>query len=206
MGVWSLIELKLLLYEKHIYKIWNSVTQAVNKYLKIFPFTPIRNETSTKFTQFTVLSSITGKMIPYYIKNVQIRSRGYKFWVHALLNACFLFGLNKTENSKKFHFLLLNWKVTSEKNYKVKYMYCIWFIICKFETSCHENIFITSEPETAIKIWAKSRENLFMPNANNKHNKGADQPARLRSLISAFVVRCLKSIIPLLAISEMPRP
>ena len=32
-----------------------------------------------------------------------------------------------------------------------------------------------------------------MPYANNK---GADQPAHLRSLISAFVVRCLESIIP----------
>ena len=42
-----------------------------------------------------------------------------------------------------------------------------------------------------------------MPNANNK---GADQPARQRSLISAFVVRCLDSIIPQLAISEISRP
>ena len=47
--------------------------------------------------------------------------------------------------------------------------------------------------------WATSWENLFMPYANNK---GADQPAHLRSLISAFVVRCLDSIIPLLAIAE----
>ena len=48
--------------------------------------------------------------------------------------------------------------------------------------------------------WASSWENLFMPYANNK---GADQPARPRSLISAFVVRCLDSIIPLLAIAEI---
>ena len=39
-----------------------------------------------------------------------------------------------------------------------------------------------------------------MPYANNK---GADQPAHLRSLISAFVVRCLDSIIPLVSISEI---
>ena len=39
-----------------------------------------------------------------------------------------------------------------------------------------------------------------MPNANNK---GADQPAHLRSLISAFVVHCLDSIIPLVSISEI---
>ena len=39
-----------------------------------------------------------------------------------------------------------------------------------------------------IIIWEK----LFMPYANNK---GADQPAHLHSLISAFVVRCLDSTI-----------
>ena len=46
----------------------------------------------------------------------------------------------------------------------------------------------------------EKRENLFMPYANNK---GADQPAHTRSLISAFVVRCLDSIIPLLAKSKI---
>ena len=35
---------------------------------------------------------------------------------------------------------------------------------------------------------------FFLPYANNK---GADQPAHLRSLINAFVVRCLDSIIPM---------
>ena len=35
------------------------------------------------------------------------------------------------------------------------------------------------------------------------NNKGADQPAHLRSLISTFVVRCLDSIIPLVSISEI---
>ena len=42
-----------------------------------------------------------------------------------------------------------------------------------------------------------------MPYSNNK---GADQPAHPRSLISAFVVRCLDSIISLLAIAEISRP
>ena len=41
---------------------------------------------------------------------------------------------------------------------------------------------------------------LFKPYANNK---GADQPAHPRSLISTFVVRCLDSIIPLVSISEI---
>ena len=38
-----------------------------------------------------------------------------------------------------------------------------------------------------------------MPYANNK---GADQPAHPVSVINAFVVRCLDSIIPLVSISE----
>ena len=37
------------------------------------------------------------------------------------------------------------------------------------------------------------------------NNKGADQPAHLRSLISAFVVRCLDSIISLDSIGEISR-
>ena len=45
-------------------------------------------------------------------------------------------------------------------------------------------------------IRVTSWENLFLPYANNK---GADQPAQ----ISAFVVRCLDSIIPLVSISEI---
>ena len=38
-----------------------------------------------------------------------------------------------------------------------------------------------------------------------ENNNGADQPAHPRSLISAFVPRCLDSIIPLLAIAEISR-
>ena len=41
-----------------------------------------------------------------------------------------------------------------------------------------------------------------MPYANNK---GTDQPAHPRSLISAFVIRCLDSIIPILAIGKISR-
>ena len=39
----------------------------------------------------------------------------------------------------------------------------------------------------------------FMPYVNNK---GADQPAHPRSLISTFVVRCLDSI-PILAVPKL---
>ena len=46
-------------------------------------------------------------------------------------------------------------------------------------------------------IWASSWENLFLPYANNK---GTDQPAHPRSLISTFVVHSLDSIISVVAI------
>ena len=47
-------------------------------------------------------------------------------------------------------------------------------------------------------FWARSGENVFMPDSNNK---GADdQPAYPHSLISTFVVRCLDSIISLVFI------
>ena len=42
-----------------------------------------------------------------------------------------------------------------------------------------------------------------MPYANNK---GADQPAHPHSLISAFVIRCLDSKVPLLAIAKISIP
>ena len=41
-----------------------------------------------------------------------------------------------------------------------------------------------------------------LPYANNR---GADQPAHLRSLISAIVIRCLDSIIPLVSLSKLSR-
>ena len=51
-------------------------------------------------------------------------------------------------------------------------------------------------------IWARSCEMCLMTYANNK---GADQPAHPRSLISTFVVRCLDSMIRILAISKVSR-
>ena len=67
----------------------------------------------------------------------------------------------------------------------------------------HHKILWTSEQmsrcynqNTCSVIWAISSENLFMLYANNK---GADKPAHLHNLISAFVVH----IIPLVSISEI---
>ena len=49
-------------------------------------------------------------------------------------------------------------------------------------------------------IWASSQDNLSSVFANNK---GADQTAHPRSLISAFVIRSLERIIYRLATSEI---
>ena len=49
-------------------------------------------------------------------------------------------------------------------------------------------------------IWALTRENLSSGLANNK---GADQPAHTRSLISAFVIGLLESRISKLANGEI---
>ena len=51
-------------------------------------------------------------------------------------------------------------------------------------------------------IWAISWENLFIALVNNKD---MDQPVHLHSLISTFVVRCLYSIMPTVAIPEIRR-
>ena len=48
--------------------------------------------------------------------------------------------------------------------------------------------------------WLKWATSLFMPYVNNK---GADQPAHRRSLISAFIVRFLDSIVSLVPVSEI---
>ena len=49
-------------------------------------------------------------------------------------------------------------------------------------------------------IWASTRENL---SSGYAYNTGADQPAHPRSLISAFVIRYLKSTIFNLATDEI---
>ena len=48
-------------------------------------------------------------------------------------------------------------------------------------------------------IWVLTRENLSSEFVNNK---SADQPAHPRSLISAFVIQVLESIISKLATSK----
>ena len=63
-----------------------------------------------------------------------------------------------------------------------------------------EHLAPTTTDTNSGNTWATSCENLFLPYANNK---GADQPAHLRSLISTFVIRCLDSIIPVVSICKI---
>ena len=58
----------------------------------------------------------------------------------------------------------------------------------------------TTKSHISDSVWATSWENLFMPYANNK---GADQPVRPRSLISAFVIHCLGSIISVVSVCKI---
>ena len=57
----------------------------------------------------------------------------------------------------------------------------------------------------------KSLSNTYEPDHEKTclilyaNNKAEDQPAHPRSLISAFVVRCLDSIVPILATSKISR-
>ena len=66
------------------------------------------------------------------------------------------------------------------------------------------------QEKTVTKIFNKTlvshvtghEQMCLMPYANNK---GADQPAHPRSLISAFVIRCQDRTIPLVSISKISR-
>ena len=75
------------------------------------------------------------------------------------------------------------------------------FMKVNFATILDELV-VWEKRQITFLIWAATRENLFLPFENNK---GADQPAHPRSLISTFVVRSLDSIIPLDSISEISK-
>ena len=81
-------------------------------------------------------------------------------------------------------------------------MASLWANIIAYESGCFPN-------NNTRHDWGENKDkgnmplqNLFIPYANIK---GADQPAHPSSLISTFIVRCLDSIIPLLAIAELSR-
>ena len=61
-----------------------------------------------------------------------------------------------------------------------------------------------SDPfDTLSYTYEPGHEKMYLMSYDNK--KGADQPARPRSLISGFVIRCLDSIISLDSIAEISR-
>ena len=111
----------------------------------------------------------------------------------------------------KKHWALATHKAHSEDSGWSESSLCT-LVILQVLLCCSSNV---SDPEWHLRlkpckidvdisyVWALSWENLFLPYANNK---GADHPAHPRSLISAFVVHCLDSIISLLSIAEISRP
>ena len=77
--------------------------------------------------------------------------------------------------------------------------------IVKVSQSTHTAILISfsvARKSTLDISWASSCETCLMSYTNNK---GADQTAHPRSLISTFVVHCLDSMICILAISKVSR-
>ena len=60
-----------------------------------------------------------------------------------------------------------------------------------------------SQRITALKISEPGHKKMCLMSYVN--NKGADQPAHPLSLISAFVIHCLDSIISLDSIAEISR-
>ena len=78
--------------------------------------------------------------------------------------------------------------------------------ICEWDVRRKTTVF-ESQPKhmfllSSLAFEPGHEKTCFMPYANNK---GADQPAHPRSLISAFVVRCLDSNIYLDSIAEISR-
>ena len=101
--------------------------------------------------------------------------------VHTLLYHC---NYKQTDNSFD------HWNFYTPNFEEVGGAYYIW-VVCLFVT-----IF------DASRMSHVTRKPVFA----YANNKGADQLVHPHSLISAFVVRCLDSIVPLLAIAETSRP
>ena len=83
------------------------------------------------------------------------------------------------------------------------FLHSVVFIFPKDPVFILLNIWTRRNPQTLTEIiWATSWENPFSPHANNK---GADQTAHPRSLISVFAVRFQDSILPILAKFKLSR-
>ena len=75
------------------------------------------------------------------------------------------------------------------------------------ELCCFSKVSHSHEVQSSLAIMCKISElgHEKMCLTSYANNKGADQPAHLRGLISAFVVRCLDSIISLDSIAKISR-
>ena len=77
---------------------------------------------------------------------------------------------------------------------------------CLYERVSHGDLFLDSQFLYGIfnlSINEPGHEKMCLMSYAN--NKGADQPVHPRSLISAYVVRCLDSIISLDSIAKISR-
>ena len=76
---------------------------------------------------------------------------------------------------------------------------------CSGIPECFIYFLVLRRANFIVQNWVsepRDEKTCLMPYMNNK---GADQPVHSCSLISVFVVHCLDSIIPLLAIAEISR-
>ena len=81
------------------------------------------------------------------------------------------------------------------------YAHAFLFVLLCPQLASHDKI--SQQINPVWFVFEPGHEKMcFMSYANNK---GADQPAHLRSLMSAFVVRCLDSIISLDSRAEISR-
>ena len=83
---------------------------------------------------------------------------------------------------------------------------CYVYLLCQLDNAKKRNIVSAKKNKLRTFFWCFAkmshaiRKTCLMPHTNNK---GADQPAHPRSLISTFIVRCLDSMIRLLAIANI---
>ena len=80
-------------------------------------------------------------------------------------------------------------------------MFMVLKLALEFSLLVCDTVLISSSIYYNIEVYMSLlMKNMFLPYANNK---GADQPANPRSLISTFVVHYVDSIIPLVSIPQI---
>ena len=140
------------------------------------------------------------------------------------INAGGLMSLRRTKSaiiswagSNRFHFSDMHQGMSAMGPSKVNmkpfghHIVCMWPIVFELQWMSEKEFYLLNDSDLDLKIWsllkwvtkakwAMSLENLFLPYANNK---GADQPAHPHSLISAFVICCLESIISVVSMCKI---